>query len=709
MNMKKTIAAVAAGAVAVSAMATTVSALEAKTLTYNLVKTVKNQDAAGTVTATFTNVPLEAGGQLIVEPVNANGAGSWNTVVTISGSFWDDTAGTNKSFVPVVATGRDWETGYSVEGSRLWDGSLVKVPVVAGTAAGTEVALKASSSAVITVTMKAYNLPDSVNYVGAVNGLIKDGKLGIKIQSMAAGQNAGKNSLVKYTSGGRVDVFDYLDTDTQTKVNTAVGADGFDAEFVGGKWVKAGVAPTLKATGAKVAATAGIVAADVDMTKLTYPGTYSNEQGNNDFVLTWDGTNWADQWGTSWGTTDEVFTAQLATAVAGVAADDTITINGTGGVNQGTAAITAAGTVADILNITPGAGDKLSAPGYNGGAAGTAIYTSPLSGAATEQSGNSEKKIPYRSTLRNSIYNTTMVGGSLVSNDLTSGNAGSGDVLAWIGYANSDSSENKYNSTSVQIADAARSVINDAVQNYSDVIFTFNTATSNVKIKRDNTGAIIDYEYTSDNTKDRTWDKDNNRSEEIVNYTAFGRHFWDRDTGYDANTIYITNDWLGNNLFEGALVINNNITLSLGATDKFDWTATSLSFSWDAIQDASLTQNQYANYIQNMILRTSTDWFWDNMTVTLGETETEEVDSGAPVEADDTDLPEEDAEEDLGDIDEEEEEEEPVEDVEPEPEPEPEPAPVETATNPGTGNASVALAVIPVALAAAAIVAKKRG
>ena len=37
MNMKKTIAAIAAGAVAVSAMATTVSALNDASLSYNLV------------------------------------------------------------------------------------------------------------------------------------------------------------------------------------------------------------------------------------------------------------------------------------------------------------------------------------------------------------------------------------------------------------------------------------------------------------------------------------------------------------------------------------------------------------------------------------------------------------------------------------------------------------------------------------------------
>lgn len=705
MNMKKTIAAVAAGAVAVSAMATTVSALEAKTLTYNLVKTTKNQDAKGTVTATFTNVPLEAGGKLVVEPVSEYGAHSWDTVVTISGSFWDDAAGTNKSFVPVVATGMDWETGYSVEGSRLWNDTKVEVPVVANLAAGTNVALKATSSAVITVTVKFGNLPDSVNYVGAVNGLIKDEKLGIKIHSFAAGQQAGANSVATFTSGttGGSQVL-FVTPEVQTALNEAAGKDGFNAEYDGAKWVQAGVAPTFTVNSLTEAAGSvnGLTVADV---KLTNPaatvgaGTYTNEQYNNAFTLTSDGTDWTDQYGNVW--TGITLDAKITGAVA--ENGDTITLTGAGGVNKGTTAITGAASAATALKIAATTGDKLNVTGYTGGAAGTSIYDSPLSGAATEQSGNSEKKVPYHSALKNNTI-TNFNQGWYDGNNVIIGDNGSGNVLTWIGYA-SDDNKTWATSDHQAVSNAVMAVINDAVQNYDDVVFTFNTATSNVKIIRDQQGKITDYEYTGDAVKARE-NKDKG-SEEIVNYTAFGRHYWDRDTGYDANTIYINNDWLGNNLFEGALVINNNLTLSLGATDKFDWTATSLSFSWDAIQDAALTQNQYANYIQTMILRTSTDWFWDNMTVTLGETETEEVDSGAPVEADDTDLPEDEVEEDLGDIEEEEEEEEPVEDVEPEPEPEP--APVEEATNPGTGNASVALAVIPVALAAAAIVAKKRG
>lgn len=700
MNMKKTIAAVAAGAVAVSAMATTVSALEAKTLTYNLVKTVKNQDAKGTVTATFTNVPLEADGTVIVEPVSAFGAHSWDTMVTISGSFWDDAAGSNKPITPVVATGMTWETGYSIEGSKLWNDekSTVTIPVVRN-GNGTNVALRASTNAVLTVTVKFPNLPDSASYVGEVNNLIKDGKLGIRITSMGSATNTGeKNSTVTYTNAGgagkAVQIADQAKLNELSDLRLEYDAADY-------KWKVAVTGNGVSILSVTTANVGGIPVSDMDFIKSHSTITAPAGVASGKYVL---------KLGTDGNYYDSSFRAWTVATTNGLAFAGDIEVNYT---DPGAAAADKTDTVNRALHFmnTVEDGDIIVVTKYEPAANGDGVrYKSDLSGSATEQSGNTEKKIPYRSTLTNSIYNTNVIGGS-IGYDPTSGTSdgtrGSGDVIRWIGYANSDSKENETNNQALQIADAARSVINDAVQNYGDVVFTFNTATSNVYIEYNNDGTVKDYKYTSDAAYAKKLD--GGVYKEIVNYTAFGRHFWDRDTGYDVNTVYINNDWLGNNLFEGALVINNNITLSLGATDKFDWTATSLSFSWDAIQDASLTQNQYANYIQNMVLRTSADWYWDNMTVTLGETETEEVDSGAPVEADDTDLPEDEVEEDLGDIEEEEEEEEPVEDVEPEPEPEPEPAPVETATNPGTGNASVALAVIPVALAAAAIVAKKRG
>ena len=70
-------------------------------------------------------------------------------------------------------------------------------------------------------------------------------------------------------------------------------------------------------------------------------------------------------------------------------------------------------------------------------------------------------------------------------------------------------------------------------------------------------------------------------------------------------TGYTGFDWTGYNLFQGALVINENLTMSLAETDYFDWTATSLSFDWDAIMDGAMTSNDYAVYLHSMKLATS--------------------------------------------------------------------------------------------------------
>lgn len=735
MNMKKTIAAIAAGAVAVSAMATTVSALEAKTLTYNLVKTIKGNTSEGKITANFDSLNITAGDT--VEVIAIGSDNSWDSVsFEISGSYWDGDAGANKSFNRVYCTENEWEEGYSIEGSRLmaygWDdinnvgARSVKIPVKAKSS-GTEISLVTSTEANIKVVAKYKKLPAGVDSVGALSEKIKNSKMGLVLKVTNGEKSEAGKPTVKLQAQGVTDVKvpDNATTTTYTAAVTPAAAaaanlvkaagsyavltgeytgtaDETYTAMTGGMWAKA-------SDGALVAAIPGVTVTGAQAASAATFGTVSAVNTGTGKYQTWQVG--AAPLGAVTATAAELKAAGLisdADAAAGkdikvdVAADGTITIGGaavptaiatkiTAGGTPDTAgyftinvAAGAAATEADKVECTAAttgattwtpelpADFQLTGAAVNGdkiivtaGAAGTDVttkYTSQLAGTASEVKGAGEKKYPYKSTLTNNV-----------------------DVITNV-YSTSDFDDQADGTKIAKLinADAIRAVINDAVVNYADVTFVFNTAAQRVK---------DDGTYTPN-----AW--------EGTDYTSFGRHFWDTDPGYDANTIYINNDWLGNNLFEGALIINKNITLSLGATDKFDWTATSLSFSWDAIQDSALTSNAFANYIHNMVLRTSATWYWDNFQVVLGETETEEVDSGAPVEADDTDLEEEEAD-DLGDVDAEEEEEE--EEPEVEPVDEPEVAPVETVTNPGTGNASVALAVIPVALAAAAIVAKKRG
>jgi len=273
-------------------------------------------------------------------------------------------------------------------------------------------------------------------------------------------------------------------------------------------------------------------------------------------------------------------------------------------------------------------------------------------------------------------------------------------------------------------------VLNDAIENYESVTFTFNTATQGIVWTVDNKDEnYFDFVYG----RNDAWAEDSNgmkkggtysealaklgqdpwnQENEPASMLALYSDAWFADNSYKSfdqhlynggytNTLYgtyITSygseatgytgfDWTGYNLFQGALVINENLTMSLAETDYFDWTATSLSFDWDAIMDGAMTSNDYAVYLHSMKLATSNTWYWDNMAVTLTAGAADDATSDAGVEADDEELAEEEVEEEVV-------EEEVEEEVE--------------VSNPTTGNASVALAVIPVALAAAAVVAKKR-
>ncbi|MDE5993482.1 MAG: hypothetical protein K2G87_10590, partial [Oscillospiraceae bacterium] len=167
-------------------------------------------------------------------------------------------------------------------------------------------------------------------------------------------------------------------------------------------------------------------------------------------------------------------------------------------------------------------------------------------------------------------------------------------------------------------------------------------------------------------------------------------------------------DWGGQNLFAGALIVNEGYTMSLSNTEYFDWTKTSISFDWDAIMDGAATTNNYATYIHSMKLATSNLWFWDSMDVVLVAGDADTVDADAAAEVDENTIDDDEDDDIVADDDDDDVE--PADDDDDDVDVAPvdvEPAPV--VSNPPTGNAPVALAVIPVALAAAAIVAKKRG
>ncbi|MDR0992339.1 MAG: hypothetical protein LBL87_05505 [Ruminococcus sp.] len=224
-------------------------------------------------------------------------------------------------------------------------------------------------------------------------------------------------------------------------------------------------------------------------------------------------------------------------------------------------------------------------------------------------------------------------------------------------------------------------VINDTVANY-DVVFTFATAAKPVMdsndpdIGADHPAGAYDVDkgdgvYTNFNQHMYgQYGNDNSL------YTPFDSYYWTAPVSY--------------NLFTGGLVVNDYYTMQLSDTTVFSYSATTLSFDYPTLKDkAYANYNTWMDYIQTLRLATSTEWYWDNLTITWTAPVADTAESGEGLESDDVTLDEEPA--DAGE----------EEVVVPE-------EPVAPAPNPATGNSAVALAVIPVALAAAAIVAKKR-
>lgn len=619
MNMKKTIAAIAAGAVAVSAMATTVSAVESKTLNYNLTATLQAQNNGKvTLKATFPNVQLTAGQNTVIR-ILTNSSDGWKDKIVVGGQYID----TNKAINPITFTQDQWSEGYS----------SVTAAMMSSTS-------KANASAV------------GMSFV--MNG--PEGSYGHEITIPVVEANTGAPALI----GGGAQV------DEVTEVKEAATA-----------------VATIGGTKKVVAVNVLNLTLNQDVRDVT-PGATKT------FTITSTGTAW-EQNVAEFGL-DSTDPAIAATADAA----DTIVVTYT----APRAPVAAAGgpqaanitVTATLGNINP----------LNNGDMGAAIAAGKFymeistDGGATFTKGDAaysgltaatKFKAPFRTTLNDNI-----------------------DIINYLESANLLGSNFDKHYVNV------RAVLNDAIENYEGVTFTFNTAASKVKYvlaSGSKTNPTLDaslyatYDAAIKAAGANQWVTAvySDEWDAVDTYTAFGEHTY--DWAYALETSGFTGyDWGGTNLFAGALVVNETYTMSLSNTEYFDWTKTSISFDWEAIMDNAATTNNYATYIHSLKLATSNLWFWDSMDVVLTAGEADDVTADAGAEVDDSTLDDEDGE----DIAIDEEDEDPVvdgEDEEPAPVVDEEPAPV--VTNPPTGNASVALAVIPVALAAAAIVAKKRG
>lgn len=627
MNMKKTIAAIAAGAVAVSAMATTVSALESGSLTYNLVNTLEDQSNGKlTIKATFQNVKLVSGQEVVINP---KGMG-WTDKVVVSGQYID----TNKAIAPMTFTRDIWSEGYSSQTEDMikWDGIHIPVKAVNdGSPAlmgGVATDATPDTPAVDPVPAASEVTDKSANITAAVAD--------IKVQTAAFAGMAGGTYTIKY------------DTDKWVILD----AEGFS-------------------TGKEILVNGATGEADGETLTVKYTAPVEGKPAVPGAPAT-DGAQMAN--------------ITVTVTMKAIDEKDWETINKA------------------LKHPEHADGLGISLNGVWGDATGSG-FTAPT-----------KLRAPLMTYYTDNLNIVEYLEKAHVNGDDK-------------GYAN------------------VGAVINDAIENYETVTFTFNTASANVawgiasigtdgakkfnptmawttndgKQKSRTDVAAIYGEFVKKTDKwgepydDWKYDRDDyiimgyypdNDWEGVDTYKAFGDHTYDWFYSPEG-TGMVGMDWAGQDLFAGALIVNEKQTMSLGNTEYFDWNKTSISFDWDAIMDGAATTNNYATYVHSLKLATSQYWFWDSMNLVLTAGESDDVSADAGVEADDETLDDEDDEIIDGDDDDE-----PVADDDEDEEPAPvvdEPAPAPVVTNPPTGNASVALAVIPVALAAAAIVAKKRG
>ena len=96
--------------------------------------------------------------------------------------------------------------------------------------------------------------------------------------------------------------------------------------------------------------------------------------------------------------------------------------------------------------------------------------------------------------------------------------------------------------------------------------------------------------------------------------------------------LYNPYTYLDMELFNGGLVINNNLTLQLQDTNSFYWGDNKLSFYWSDITGGKVTNaNQF---LSSMLLYTSRPWYWDSLIVepsTNTEVEVDDVSAGSGI------------------------------------------------------------------------------
>ena len=211
----------------------------------------------------------------------------------------------------------------------------------------------------------------------------------------------------------------------------------------------------------------------------------------------------------------------------------------------------------------------------------------------------------------------------------------------------------------------------------------------------DNSGVTLTF-TAKDNFDDaayRAWAKSVGGAN--LNWTATNG-VWDTDNTKDSY------DPWGVSMFTGAIVLNRDFSKQFSASGLVDWGTNTITFDWDELTEGRFYDASVVLHSVELLSTQNVEWVSCTVTVPEQEAASDSADSSQGKTEDPDEIETTPVETEVIT-------EAPVETEAPATEAPAETTAVAPVENIPTGNAPVALAVIPVALAAAAIIAKKRG
>ena len=211
----------------------------------------------------------------------------------------------------------------------------------------------------------------------------------------------------------------------------------------------------------------------------------------------------------------------------------------------------------------------------------------------------------------------------------------------------------------------------------------------------DNSGVTLTF-TAKDNFDDaayRAWAKSVGGAN--LNWTATNG-VWDTDNTKDSY------DPWGVSMFTGAIVLNRDFSKQFSASGLVDWGTNTITFDWDELTEGRFYDASVVLHSVELLSTQNVEWVSCTVTVPEQEAASDSADSSQGKTEDPDEIETTPVETEVIT-------EAPVETEAPATEAPAETTAVAPVENIPTGNAPVALAVIPVALAAAAVIAKKRG